>query len=200
MQQLSRLDLEGEDLPLDVQLRVTQTTQLDDPETTTAQVIVQGEKLMTGIHAGYKADNLFSKIINDLAQYPKFQMDNGLLYLKKDDGKKLLLCIPRTIYDNSRIMERIIAQGHLTLGHLGEAKTNRYLSQSYWWPTLAKDVLAYCQLCGHCQASKDSTQKPRGLLHSLLIPNHPWDSIGMDFIGPLPTSPSGHDFIWVIIC
>jgi hypothetical protein len=35
----SRLDQEREDLPLDAQLRVTQTTSLDEPEAANAQVI-----------------------------------------------------------------------------------------------------------------------------------------------------------------
>jgi hypothetical protein len=69
------------------------------------QVITQQDEVMNGIRAGYQTDNLFSKVIKDLAQYPKFQMNDGLLYLKKDDGKRLLLCIPRTIYDSSRITE-----------------------------------------------------------------------------------------------
>ena len=38
-----------------------------------------------------------------------------------------------------------------------------------------------------------------GLLHPLPIPSQPWESIRMDFIGPLPPSPEGYNFIWVVI-
>jgi transposase InsO family protein len=27
----------------------------------------------------------------------------------------------------------------------------------------------------------------------------PWDSIGMDFVGPFPES-QGHDYLWIVIC
>src|SRR6202011_2358477 len=33
----------------------------------------------------------------------------------------------------------------------------------------------------------------------LPIPTRPWQSIGMDFVGPFPES-HGHDYMWVIIC
>jgi hypothetical protein len=38
-----------------------------------------------------------------------------------------------------------------------------------------------------------------GKLHSLPIPTKPWDSIGMDFVGPFPES-KGYNYLWVIIC
>jgi hypothetical protein len=41
--------------------------------------------------------------------------------------------------------------------------------------------------------------KPLGLLHSLPIPDRPWGSISMDFLGPFPKS-KGYDYLWVVIC
>ena len=38
-----------------------------------------------------------------------------------------------------------------------------------------------------------------GLLHSLPVPLRPWESIGMDFVGPFPSS-QGYDYLWVVIC
>jgi len=45
---------------------------------------------------------------------------------------------------------------------------------------------------------KDSTQQPAGLLHTLPIPDWPWQSVGMDFMGPLPKL-NGHDYLLVVI-
>ncbi|KXN92173.1 hypothetical protein AN958_09083 [Leucoagaricus sp. SymC.cos] len=50
-----------------------------------------------------------------------------------------------------------------------------------------------------CTHTKVPTTKPRGKIHPLLIPTKPWDSIGMDFIGPFPKS-KGHDYLWIKIC
>ena len=64
---------------------------------------------------------------------------------------------------------------------------------------MGPEVNRYHDTCGICQANKTSTQRPVSLLHPLPIPNCPWGSIGMDFIGPFPTS-HGYDYLWVVIC
>ena len=45
---------------------------------------------------------------------------------------------------------------------------------------------------------KDSTQKPAGLLHSLPIPDWPWQLVRLYFMGPLPKS-KGYNYLLVII-
>ena len=50
---------------------------------------------------------------------------------------------------------------------------------------------------------KPSNQKPYGLLNPLSIPSNPWESIGMDFVGPLPESSNRdgtYDSITVVTC
>ena len=56
----------------------------------------------------------------------------------------------------------------------------------------------FCSSCALCQTTKDSMQKPAGLLHSLPIPDRPWQSVGLDFMGPLPKS-KGYDYLLVVI-
>ena len=63
---------------------------------------------------------------------------------------------------------------------------------------MGTDIELFCSSCVSCQVTKDSNQKPSGLLHSLPIPDRPWQSIGMDFMGPLPVS-NGHDYLLVVI-
>jgi hypothetical protein len=46
--------------------------------------------------------------------------------------------------------------------------------------------------------NKTSTQRPKGLLHSLPISDRPWQLIGIDFMGPLPRS-NDCDCLMVII-
>ena len=51
--------------------------------------------------------------------------------------------------------------------------------------------------------SKLSNQKPYGLLNPLAVPTYLWESVGIDFIGPLPESHNQdrqYDSITVIIC
>ena len=63
---------------------------------------------------------------------------------------------------------------------------------------MAQDIQVFCISCGACAAAKDANSKPRGLLHSLPILDKPWQSIGMDFSGPLPQS-NNFDYLLVII-
>ena len=63
---------------------------------------------------------------------------------------------------------------------------------------MAQDIEAFCMSCGACAAWKDTNSKPRGLLHNLPIPDRPWQSIGMDFLGLLPKL-NNFNYLLVII-
>ena len=63
---------------------------------------------------------------------------------------------------------------------------------------MAADIEAFCASCTKCQMNKASTKQPQGLLHGLPIPERPWQSIGIDFMGPLPRSHE-YDYLMVVI-
>ena len=63
---------------------------------------------------------------------------------------------------------------------------------------MAQDIEISCMSCRTCATSKDTNSKPRGLLHSLPIPDRPWQSTGMDFLGLLPKS-NNFNYLLVII-
>jgi hypothetical protein len=99
----------------------------------------------------------------------------------------MLLCIPEKIQVNGRsLREIIISEGHSLLAHLRYTKTLSYLRDYVWWKTINQDVKKFCESCATCKRSKPNNQKPYGLLNPLDLPSHPWESIGVDFIGPLP--------------
>jgi hypothetical protein len=61
------------------------------------------------------------------------------------------------------------------------------------------DVLQYVRSCLTCSATKASQQMPAGKLVPLPIPHRPWETIGIDFIGPLPKTRHHYDFILVVV-
>ena len=63
---------------------------------------------------------------------------------------------------------------------------------------MSHDIELYCKMCGTCVTIKDTNSKLTSLLHSLLIPDRPWQSIGLEFMGPLPKS-NDFDYLLVII-
>ena len=221
-----RLDPEGDDLPpgYEKQLRRAQAD-MEEPEvsprppplgpfvadtaidmteiigaeaTSLPQLMSNTSGFLESIRRGYMKDDLFSKILKQPSHFPNFRLEKGLLYFYRE-GSLPVLCIPRSAHKNRRLTEIVLTQAHETLGHAGTERTAKYIRRFYWWNTLSKDVEKLCRSCGTCQAVKPSTQLPTGLLHTLPIPNQPWESIAMDFIGPLPPSPSGENFLWVII-
>ena len=65
------------------------------------------------------------------------------------------------------------------------------------------DINSYCDSCHTYKISKPNNQKLFGLLHLLLVPSRPWESISMNFVEPFPESKSclgPFDMICTIIC
>ena len=61
------------------------------------------------------------------------------------------------------------------------------------------DTENFCKSCKICTQAKGEYQKPAGKLHLLPIATRPWESIGMDFIGPF-LEVNGYNYLWVVIC
>ena len=71
-----------------------------------------------------------------------------------------------------------------------------------WWKTIVQDVNDYFKSCNLCAITKSSTTKPRGLLKTMPVPDHPWQYIGINFVGPLPESSNRngpYDMICIVI-
>ena len=162
------------------------------------QVHLEGEDFLDVVRKGYAGDTLFSKIVTNVEQYPRYSMKNGVLHFMNTIGA-LVIAVLGSLSKGRRVTKIAIDQAHRIVGHKAARKTRDYLTRWYWWPTMAKDVEAFCRSCGTCQTTKTSTSKPRGLLHTLPVPNSLWSSIAMDFMGPFP-EVHGYDYLLVVIC
>ena len=88
-------------------------------------------------------------------------------------------------YKNLR--ERLFQLAHDNLGHFGTEKSYGNLRNDFYWPNMRRDLgRGYVPGCTDCQRNKSSTSKPAGPLHPLPIPDKRFDSVAIDFIGPLP--------------
>lgn len=123
-----------------------------------------------------------------------------LLYHLHDSHWRL--CLPDATHDGRKVREIFLEHVHTLLGHFGLDKMMAYLVKHFWWPSMTKDTKAYCDTCPSCQACKPKTGAPEGLRHALALPPHPWHTVGIDFIGPLPRSKlheSYYDFLLVVV-
>jgi len=131
-------------------------------------------------------------IVNNLAEDSDFKVDDqGVLRFR---GR---ICIPA----NDEMKKMILEESHrssLSI-HPGATKMYHDLKKMFWWSGLKRDVAQFVYACLTCQKSKVEHQKPAGLLTPLDVPEWKWHSISMDFVTILPSTPRGHDAIWVIV-
>ncbi len=87
---------------------------------------------------------------------------------------------------------------HILAGHFGQNRTLELVRRSYTWPQMREYVRHYVKSCTVCGRNETPRYHPYGLLKPLPVPEHPWDSISMDFIEQLPDS-NGFTAILVVI-
>ena len=79
-------------------------------------------------------------------------------------------------------------------GHFGIDETFRRTALRYYWPQMFEDIRTYVQSCEECQRrGKPTRTEP---LHPIKV-GQPFDRIGMDIVGPLPTTERGNKYIVV---
>jgi hypothetical protein len=160
-----------------------------------------GINLITAFRGNYAKDPTFDAIIKKPKEFRNFVVEDEIVYLMQN-GRRVL-CVPKILVAGRSAREIIISEAHSMLAHLGATKTVNYLRDHVWWKDMVSDTKAFCDTCMTCKRSKPSNQKPYGLLNPLKVPSYPWESIGVDFVGPLPESSNrdgSFDSITVIIC
>jgi len=148
--------------------------------------------------AEYAASGDFSNLWNDGGGAKGFLVKDGLLFKVVDDGttdQTLLLCVPSSARKDYL---REIHDGHWA-GHRGVDKTYALARSKMWWPSLKKDIREHVRTCDTCQRNKWVRSKTAGKAKALPVPTQPWDTIGIDFVGPLPRS-KGYDAIMTVVC
>jgi hypothetical protein len=143
----------------------------------------------------YHNDSHFSKVIKDRINFPQYHFaEDGLLYFQDNQGN-MRLCVPQSF--RLEIMNEV--HNEITeSAHAGYFKTYNRISSTYYWPKMSREIKKFVQTCDICQKSKPRRQAPAGELHSIPIPDTPFEVITMDFIVELPES-DGYNSILVIV-
>ena len=106
----------------------------------------------------------------------KFEPTNGrLAYLQQIVPPTLVTGIITSLHNS------------VTAGHLGAYKTLGKISQRFYRPGFKTDVKHHILRCDKCHKQSGPPQKHRHSLVDWKI-NYPFHHIGLDFLGPLPTS------------
>jgi hypothetical protein len=117
--------------------------------------------------------------------------DNGLLTHFKQ------VCVP----ESGGLKKEIMSEVHrsLYIVHPGGTKMYRDVKGPYWWNNMKRDITRFVEQCSTCQQVKVEYQRLAGTLKPLLILKWMWAKIDMDFILGLPKTPTGEDFIWMVV-
>ncbi|EPS99933.1 hypothetical protein FOMPIDRAFT_1123697, partial [Fomitopsis schrenkii] len=91
-----------------------------------------GMPMPQSIEGRYSEDVFFCQVLLKPTEYKDFEVDQGLIYLKRD-GSSRVLCIPDVLIGSRRVREIIIKHAHSVLAHLGARKTLQYLREEVWW-------------------------------------------------------------------
>ena len=142
---------------------------------------------MDQIKTGYDYDDWFQNPRNIRA----LSFENELWLLEG------LVVVP----DANDLRSRLMSLHHDTPlpGHFAGDKTVQFIRQSYWWPSMTKDVVNFVRICDSCQRHKVSTMKSGGLLQPLPVPDNRWERVSGGLITHLPPTARGHTAIVVFV-
>jgi len=166
------------------------------------ELIPELQQWHTILIQGYLHDKLFQKILKQSKSFGQgYTLRNGILYFTMDN--QVQLCVPDFVDCNVYIKNILLDQIHMSLGHASYSKTYYALASHFYWQNIAKDTFKYCRIYSICQLTKQSTQRPFGLLKPLPIPERPFTHISIDFLF-LPqvthkTAQVSYDHVWVIV-
>jgi len=159
----------------------------------------------TGINKDLKAaiqdtiitDKLMGQKLKDILTSSPRLVTKGL---QEWNYKNNLILYKGLIYvpNNEELKCKVTQQFHDNLmGHPGQWKTIKLISQEYWWPGITKFVKAYIWGCTTCQTTKirPPTKVP---IKPNEIPEGIWETITMDFIVDLPVL-QGYDSILTVV-
>ena len=149
-------------------------------------------QMLEAIKGAYKADPLYSAVAAESRRTQLGIVAQGALY-----RRGAAICVP----DAAELRTSIIRELHCSpyAGHTGMNRTLVLISRFFFWPDMRTDINNYVRGCVVCQRNKSSPGKPAGKLQPLPVPSGIWEDISMDFIGPLPKTARGHDFVLNVV-
>ena len=84
-------------------------------------------------------------------------------------------------------------------GHPGIVRMKRKVRETYWWPSMNKDVEHLIKHCQACQAGGKSAKSESIPEISIPKPDEPWKKIAIDITGPFFNAPHNKRYIVCII-
>ena len=127
------------------------------------------------------------------------QAEEGDSELTLEDGLLLYnerLVVPETDHLRTDLIKKVHKQ--VSTAHLRQDKTYQLLRARYYWRGMLADVQRFVCNCHQCKWVDVPWDKTPGSLHSLLIPDWPWQHVTMDYKSQ-PRDKHGFDNIFMVV-
>ena len=82
--------------------------------------------------------------------------------------------------------------------HRGRDATYNAISRDFYWRNLSKHVRNWIRRCPHCIRFKTLNQQHGPM--QVRVYQHPFHTLGVDYVGELPSAPSGNKWILTAVC
>lgn len=140
--------------------------------------------------------NLDSEIVAirqklEQSQDKYYELNNGLVYRK--DKNASLFYVPASMERN------VIIAAYKEVGHQGINKTTDYLGTVYWFPKMKSKVQEEINTCMKCITYSTVKNRVEGKLHSIDKGKIPFDTLHIDYYGPLERTKQGHKYVFEVI-
>ena len=114
--------------------------------------------------------------VTSLARKGYYLVDGVLYHEGADMPGKRRLVVPR------HLRKQVVEENHdaIFAGHFSSKKTQRKISQLYFWPGMAGDVYQKCLSCMTCASTQGQSRRVKPPLKSIPV-SGPFDCIAMDF-------------------
>ncbi|ODM86962.1 Transposon Tf2-6 polyprotein [Orchesella cincta] len=123
----------------------------------------------------------------------RFTIKEGRLY--NVERGNLRYVVPKTL-----VHALIYAHhGSETMAHVGFGKIYDQIRSKFYWAKMKATILKEIARCKTCKTAKHSTQRRYGFLQPIEVNEVPFDLWGMDFFGPVTTSPNGNKYLLVAV-
>jgi transposase InsO family protein/dUTPase len=120
--------------------------------------------------------------------YDLIEKDSNLYKITKTGNYRLF------INENEQV--QVANDAHIALGHIGTRKLIEYLREQYYWPKMDETTLRVVSSCTVCQLNQGKALAQK--MYTITT-DYIFEKIGIDFVGPLPTTSSGKRYIFVMI-
>lgn len=120
-----------------------------------------------------------------------FEFNNGLVF-RKTNGQSLFY-VPSSMENN------VIVASHHEVGHQGIHKTMEYISRIYWFPEMRSKIQQVINNCLKCLTYSTIQNRVEGKLHVESKGTLPFDTLNIDYYGPLQQSKNKKKHVFEVI-